>query len=176
MLSLSIIPSPSLIFNKINCSVFILLSQFHLLVNFLWQFQLLVHDLQPLSLLYSPHIHFTHIICCKRNNNTNTNNNNDNNNNLQDLQPPDVCGMGIAGSAAKLMACALLNDCTVCPAQENETAALSSNILHFSRNKSICKEMNELDYSLKMAGSNEQFFISITFIAGLYAGSYVLLD
>ena len=34
--------------------------------------------------------------------------------------------------------------------------------------------MNELYYSSKMAGSNEQFFISITFIAGLYAG--VLLD
>ena len=30
--------------------------------------------------------------------------------------------------------------------------------------------MNELDYSSKMAGSNEQFFISITFIAGLYVG------
>ena len=43
--------------------------------------------------------------------------------------------MGIAGSAANLMACAILNDCMVCPAQENEAAALSnntSNILYFS--------------------------------------------
>ena len=35
--------------------------------------------------------------------------------------------MGNAGSAAKLMACAILNDCIVCPAQENEAAALSDN-------------------------------------------------
>ena len=47
---------------------------------------------------------------------------------------------------------------------------IASNIKIFNRNESICKEMNELDYSSKMAGSNEQFFISITFIAGLYAG------
>ena len=73
---------------------------------------------QHLSLLYSPHIHFTLFIGCKGNNNKNNNNNN--NNNLQDLQPLDVCGMGRAGSAAKLMACAILNDCMVCPAQENE--------------------------------------------------------
>ena len=42
---------------------------------------------------------------------------------------------------------------------------LASNITFFNR-----KEMNELDYSSKMAGSNEQFFISVTFIAGHYAG------
>ena len=72
---------------------------------------------QHLSLLYSPHIHFTLFIGCKGNNNKNNNNNN---NNLQDLQPLDVCGMGRAGSAAKLMACAILNDCMVCSAQENE--------------------------------------------------------
>ena len=75
-----------------------------------------------------------------------------------------------AGSVAKLMACAILNDCMVCPAQENEAVALSKYITLFNRNKSICKEMNELYYSSKMAGSNEPFFISITFIAGLYAG------
>ena len=44
---------------------------------------------------------------------------------------------------------------------------LASNITLFFFNR---KEMNELDYSSKMAGSNEQFFISITFIAGRYAG------
>ena len=81
-----------------------------------------MHDLQPLSLLYSPHIHFTLFIGCKGNNN-----NKKKKNNLQDLQPLDVCGMGIAGSAAKLMACAILNECMVCPAQENEAAALSNN-------------------------------------------------
>ena len=89
-----------------------------------------MHDLQPLSLLYSPHIHFTLFIVVKEIINNN-------NNNLQDLQPLDVCGMGIAGSAAILMACAILNDCMVCPAQENEAAALSNssffgNILYFS--------------------------------------------
>ena len=55
----------------------------------------------------------------------------------------------------KLMACAILNDYMVCPAQENEAVALSNNnITFFNRNKSICKEMNELDYSSKMAGFN----------------------
>ena len=34
-----------------------------------------------------------------------------------------------AGSVAKLMACAILNDCMVCPAQENEAVALSNNIV-----------------------------------------------
>ena len=43
------------------------------------------------------------------------------------IQPLDVCGMGRAGSVAKLMACAILNDCMVCPAQENEAVALSNN-------------------------------------------------
>ena len=65
----------------------------------------------------------------------NNNINNNSNNNLQDLLPLDVCGMERAGSVAKLMACAILNDCMVCPAQENEAAALSnnnSNMLHFS--------------------------------------------
>ena len=36
------------------------------------------------------------------------------------------CAMGIAGSAAKLMACAILNDCMICPVRENEAAALSN--------------------------------------------------
>ena len=79
-----------------------------------------MHDVQHLSLLYSPHIHFTLFIGCKGNNNNN-------NNNLQDLQPLDVCGMGRAGSAIKLMACAILNDCMVCPAQDDEAVALSNN-------------------------------------------------
>ena len=73
----------------------------------------------------SPHIHFTLFIGCKgfiiviiklKKKKKN----------LQDLQPLDVCGMGRAGSAAKLMACAILNDCMVCPAQENEAVALSN--------------------------------------------------
>ena len=85
-----------------------------------------MHDLQPLSLPYSPYIHFTLFIGCKGNNN---NNNNYSNNNLQDLQPLDVCGMERAGSVAKLMVCAILNDCMVCPAQENEAVALSNNIV-----------------------------------------------
>ena len=34
-----------------------------------------------------------------------------------------------AGSVAKLMACAILNDCMVYPAQENEAVALSNNIV-----------------------------------------------
>ena len=34
--------------------------------------------------------------------------------------------MGRAGSDARLMACAILNDCMVCPAQENETVVLSN--------------------------------------------------
>ena len=57
---------------------------------------------------------------------TKYNDNNNSNNNLQDLQPLDVCGMERAGSVAKLMACAILNDCMVCPAQENEAVALSN--------------------------------------------------
>ena len=129
--NLSLSPPP--IFKIINCSVFILLLQFHLLVNFLWQFQLLVHDLQPLSLLYSPYIHFTLFIGCKGNNNNNNNNNS--NNNLQDLQPLDVCGMGRAGSVAKLMACAY--QMTVWFALHRKMRLLryliiASNILHFS--------------------------------------------
>ena len=60
---------------------------------------------------------------------TNNNDNNNSNNNLQDLQPLDVCGIERAGSVAKLMACAILNDCMVCPAQENEAVALSNNIV-----------------------------------------------
>ena len=45
--------------------------------------------------------------------------------------------MEIAGSAAKLMACAILNDCMICPVRENEAAALSnfSLVLHFSTEK-----------------------------------------
>ena len=43
----------------------------------------------------------------------NNNDNNNSNNNLQDLQPLDVCGMERAGSVAKLMACAILNDCMI---------------------------------------------------------------
>ena len=34
-----------------------------------------------------------------------------------------------AGSVAKLMACAILKDCMVFPAQENEAVALSNNIV-----------------------------------------------
>ena len=88
--------------------------------------------------LFFSHIHFTLFIGCKGNNNSNNNNNN-----LHDLRPLDACGMGIAGSAANLMACAILNDCMVCPAQENETVALSNNTSNITETRaSVKKWMN----------------------------------